>query len=83
MEGAKDRPDLRVSARGGERPIMGTAACGGRGFEGRAGGRGERPTGAAGCRQLQTAIDAGVMPNLPRSGLFALIGGRGCSERGV
>ena len=35
----------RGSARGGEKP-MGTAACGGRGFKGRAG-----VSGAAGCRQ--------------------------------
>ena len=30
---------------------MGVAACGGRGFKGRARGSGERPIGAARCRQ--------------------------------
>ena len=36
--------------RGGER-LMGTAACGGRGFKGRGAVSGERPIGAARCRQ--------------------------------
>ena len=41
---------------------MSTAACGGRGFKGRARGSGERPIGAARCRQQCTA---GVMPPPP------------------
>ena len=40
----------RGRARGAERP-KGTAACGGRGFKGRARVSGERPIGAARCRQ--------------------------------
>ena len=40
-------------AQGGDMP-MGTAACGGRGFKGRAEVSGERPMGVAGCRQTAT-----------------------------
>ena len=40
----------RGRAQGGERP-MGTAADGGKGFKGRAAVSGERPIGAASCRQ--------------------------------
>ena len=41
---------------------MGTAACGGRGFKGRAVVSGDRPIGAGRCRQQHTK---GVMPTPP------------------
>ena len=41
---------VRGRAQGGERPT-GTAACGGKGFKGRAAISGERPVGAASCRR--------------------------------
>ena len=54
--GPTSRREVRIGqggrgwAEGSERP-MGTAACGGKGFKGRAAVSGERPIGAASCRQ--------------------------------
>ena len=51
----------RRRAQGGERP-MGTAACGGRGFKGRATVSGDQPTGTASCRQQHTQVSCHPPP---------------------
>ena len=54
-------------ARGGERP-MGVAACGGRGFKGRTRVSGERPIGAARCRQQRNRAACQPPPPPPKLG---------------
>ena len=54
----------RGRAQGGERPL-GAAACGGKGFKGRARVSGERPVGAASCRQQYNELSCQPPPPPP------------------
>ena len=56
----------RGRAQGAERP-MGTATDGGKGFEGRAAVSGDRPVGAASCRQQHTRVSCQIPQLQPRT----------------
>ena len=58
---------------------MGTAADGGKGFKGRAAGGGERPIGAASCRQQHNHASCQCPP---RPGLCLVGGGGGGGQGG-